>query len=66
MGYAYLYSVDGEKINSLEKLHDRLMESQKKKKKVKFKLMKTSDSEKTIFQYFEVPLEIQNLMILKH
>lgn len=66
MAYAYLYSVDGMKIRTLEKLHEYLMNSQKKKKKVTFKLMKTSSSATSIFKYFEVPLEIQDLMILKH
>ena len=64
MNYAHLYSVDGEKIGTVDKLHQHLLNSQNKK--VMFKLMKTSDAATTIFEYFEVPLEIQDLMILKH
>ena len=54
------------KFKTLESLHDHLLNWQKMKKKVKFKLMKTSNNATTIFKYFEVPLEIQGLMVIKH
>ena len=66
IAYAHLYSVDGKKFKTLENLHDHLLNWQKIKKKVKFKLMKTSNNATTIFKYFEVPLEIQGLMVIKH
>ncbi len=64
--HARLYSVDGKKIKTLENLRIHLEDSQKNNKKVIFKLMKISDSATTIFKYFEIPLKIQDLMILKH